>query len=304
MGPAEDGGYWLLGIGAGAAPQALPVLFEGIRWGGSEVFADTLQRASAASLTVAVMDRLADVDRPEDLPLWDAQRELERTPPASVSVVIPALDEAACIGQSVGSALASGACEVIVVDGGSTDGTRQVAKAAGACVIEAPPGRAAQMNAGAAQARGDALVFLHADTRLPAGSAVRVCDALSVDGAAGGAFTWGTDDTPLAGLFTLAGRIRLAVFRVPYGDQALFVTRRTFEDLGGYPQQPVMEDWELSRRLMKLGSVRLLPERALTSSRRWNRGGVLRVSAAYLAIIAGYRLGIDPVVLDGWRQPR
>ena len=304
IGPAEDGGYWLLGIAAGAAARALPVLFEGIRWGGSEVFADTMQRAATASLTVAVVDRLSDVDRPEDLPLWDAQRELGRTAPSSVSVVIPALDEAGRIGRCVGSALAGGAGEVIVVDGGSSDGTRQVAKAAGACVIEAPRGRAAQMNAGAARATGDVLVFLHADTRLPSGSAARVCGALSVDGSVGGAFSWGTDDTPFAGVFTLAGRMRLAVFRVPYGDQALFVTRRTFEDLGGYPPQPVMEDWELARRLMRLGSVRVLPERVLTSSRRWNRGGVVRASAAYLAIIAGYRLGIDPVVLGGWRQPR
>ncbi len=304
IGPAEDGGYWLLGIRADAAARALPVLFEGVRWGGREVCADTLRQAASASLSVAAADRLADVDRPEDLWLWEEQRDLERTPPESVSVVIPALDEEARIGHCVGSALAAGASEVIVADGGSADGTRDGARAAGARVIDAPRGRAAQMNAGAAEATGDALVFLHADTRLPAGSAERVCGHLSADGAAGGAFAWGTDDTPLAGLFTFAGRLRLAVFRVPYGDQALFVMRRTFEDLGGYPAQPVMEDWELARRLMRLGSVRPLPERALTSSRRWNRGGVVRASAVYLAIIAGYRLGIDPVVLDGWRQPR
>ncbi len=221
--------------------------------------------------------------------------------PTSVSVVIPALDEAGGVGAAVSSALEGGACEVIVVDGGSTDRTREIAAAAGARVIEAPRGRAGQMNAGAAEAKGEALVFLHADTRLPASSAALVRDALGVEGTSGGAFRWGTDDTPLAALFNFAGLTRLAVFRVPYGDQALFCARRTFEDLGGYPLQPVMEDWELARSLLRLGSVPILRECVLTSSRRWNRAGVVRATATYLAIIAGYRLGVDPAVLDGWR---
>jgi hypothetical protein len=304
IGPADDGGYWLLGVSADAAPRALAKLFDGVGWGGSEVFADTLRRADAASLSVAVADRLADVDRPEDVALWEAERALEAARPSSVSVVIPALDEAAGIGAAVGSALDGGAAEVIVVDGGSADETREIAAAAGARVVEAARGRASQMNAGAALAAGDALVFLHADTRLPARFAELVCDALATGGTSAGAFSWGTDDTRLSGLFTLAGRARVAVFRVPYGDQALFLKRRTFEDVGGYPVQPVMEDWELARRLMRLGRVRVLPQRVLTSSRRWSEGGTVRASAAYLAIIAGYRFGIDPVVLDGWRQPR
>jgi rSAM/selenodomain-associated transferase 2/rSAM/selenodomain-associated transferase 1 len=304
VGPAEDGGYWLLGVSARAAQRALPVLFERIEWGAGTVLRDTLRRAGQAGLTVGFADRLADVDRPEDLPLWEAERRLERTPPASVSVVIPALDEADRVGAAVSSAFSGGASEVIVVDGGSQDGTPHAARSAGARVIDAPRGRAGQMNTGAKAATCDALVFLHADTTLPAKSAALVCRALSAEGTTGGAFSWGTYDTPLARLFTLAGRMRMAVFRVPYGDQALFMTRRTFEDLGGYPSQPVMEDWELARRIMQLGSVRILPQRALTSSRRWNEGGVVRASAAYLAIIAGYRFGIDPAVLDGWRQPR
>jgi rSAM/selenodomain-associated transferase 2/rSAM/selenodomain-associated transferase 1 len=302
IGPAEDGGYWLLGIRADAAPRALPALFDGMGWGGSTVFRQTLERAEGASLRVAIADRLADVDRPEELALWQAERLREHTPPASVSVVVPALDEVARVGAAVGSALGGGAFEVIVVDGGSTDGTRRVARAAGARVIESPPGRAGQMNAGASAAVGDALVFLHADTRLPSGFAALVCDALAMDGTSGGAFTWGTDDTPSAGLFSWAGRTRAAVFRVPYGDQALFLRRRTFEDLGGYPVQPVMEDWELAQRLRRLGTLRVLPECAITSSRRWTEGGVFRPSVAYLAIIAGYRFGIDPAILDGWRQ--
>ena len=303
IGPAEDGGYWLLGISAESAPRALAVLFHDIAWGGSDVFRQTMERAKAHSLTVATADRLADVDRSEDLDLWHAERVREGTAPGSVSVVVPALDEEARIGAAVRSAFDGGADEVIVVDGGSADDTRRTALAAGARVIEAPRGRARQMNVGASAATGDALVFLHADTRLPAGFAARVRDELATDGTSGGAFAWGTDDTPLSALFNWIGSTRMAIFRIPYGDQALFLRRRTFEDLGGFPTQPIMEDWELARRLRRLGALRLLPERVMTSSRRWSDGGVIRPSIMYLAIIAGYRLGMDPVVLDSWRQP-
>lgn len=303
IGPAEDGGYWLLGVTAESAPRALAALFHDIAWGGSDVFQQTMERAKANSLRVAIADRLADVDRAEDLDLWHGERLRERMAPVSVSVVVPALNEQARIGAAVRSALSGGAAEVIVVDGGSGDDTRSVALSAGARVIEAPRGRAQQMNSGASVATGDALVFLHGDTRLPAGFAARVCDELAVDGTSGGAFAWGTDDTPLSGLFNLVGSTRMAIFRIPYGDQAIFLRRRTFENLGGYPSLPVMEDWEFAQRLSRLGALRLLPERVMTSSRRWSDGGVLRPSIMYLAIIAGYRLGVDPAVLDGWRQP-
>jgi hypothetical protein len=303
IGPADDGGYWLLGISADAASRALPALLGGIAWGSDTVFERTVERAGAASLRVAVVDRLADVDRPEDLVLWRSERAREFAAPESVSVVVPALDEVDRIGDAVRSALGGGAAEVIVVDGGSSDGTSAAARAAGARVIEAEPGRAAQMNVGAAAASGDALLFLHADTRLPAGFAALVRDALTEPDTAGGAFTWATDDSPAAATFSLIGKMRTDVFRIPYGDQALFLKRRTFEDLGGYPVQPIMEDWELARRMRRLGAVPILSERAMTSSRRWTEAGVVRPTIGYLAIIAGYRFGIDPAVLDGWRRP-
>lgn len=303
IGPADDGGYWLLGVSARAASRALAVLFDGVAWGSATVLRETLARAEAASLQVAMVDELSDVDRPEDLRRWHDERARERQKPGSVSVVVPALNEVAHIGGAVHNAFDGGADEVIVVDGGSTDATSRAAAGAGARVIAAPTGRALQMNAGAAAALGDALVFLHADTRLPVGFASRVRDALAVGGTSGGAFTFAADGDSLAGLLSWIGRARNAIFKVPYGDQALFLRRRTFEDLGGYPVQPVMEDWELARRLARLGEVRLLPECAVSSSRRWTEAGLLVPTIAYLAIIAGYRLGVDPVVLDGWRRP-
>lgn len=303
VGPAEDGGYWLLGVSANAAPRALAVLFDGISWGGDRVFAQTMERAERSHLRVAVVDRLADVDRPEDVAAWNGERIVDHATLASVSVIVPAIDEAGRVAAAIDSALSGGADEVIVVDGGSTDGTQGIAAASGARVIQAPPGRASQMNAGASVAVGDALVFLHADTRLPAGFARMVLDALAEEGVTGGAFTWGTDDTRWSGLFNRVGRARVAIFRVPYGDQAIFVSKRTFDDLGGYPAQVVMEDWELARALGRLGKMRILPARALTSSRRWTETGVFKASVSYLAIMAGYRLGVDPAVLDGWRQP-
>jgi uncharacterized protein len=302
IGPAEDGGYWLLGMTAEAAPRVLGALFDGVSWGSDDVFRQTMERAHRASLTVAVADRLADVDRPDDIAAWDEERRCDRAAPTTVSVIVPALNEAARVGAAVTSAFEGGADEVIVVDGGSSDGTRAAAESAGATVIATMPGRAAQLNAGASAATGDALVFLHADTRLPSRSAALVRAALARDGVSGGAFMWGTDDGPMPRLFNWVGRVRMAVFRVPYGDQALFTSRRTFEDLGGFPVQPVMEDWEFARRLRRMGTLEILPERTLTSSRRWAEQGLLRPTFYYMAIIAGYRMGIDPVVLEGWRQ--
>ena len=301
IGPAEDGGYWLLGVRASAAERALPALFERIGWGGEHVLERTLECARAAGVTVALADTLADIDRPEDLPRWHAARDTEGSYPASVSVVVPALNEAERIGTAVDSSLQGGAREVIVVDGGSTDDTPGIAVRAGAHVVVTPAGRARQMNAGAAVATGDVLVFLHADTVLPPDFAALVCRALARGGSSGGAFSWGTDDGPLPAFFNAVGRARMAVFRVPYGDQALFLKRRVFEDMGGYPEQPIMEDWELAQRLRCLGRMRILPQRVLTSSRRWAEAGTVRASIAYLAIIAGYRLGIDPWVLERWR---
>jgi rSAM/selenodomain-associated transferase 2/rSAM/selenodomain-associated transferase 1 len=303
IGPAEDGGYWLLGVGAGVGPATLETLFDSIPWDGPDVLEATLERAESAGLTVAIAASRADVDRPEDIAHWRAEQALESSRPLTVSVIVPALDEEARVAAAVRSALDAGAAEVIVVDGGSSDKTCELASAEGARVLLAPRGRARQMNAGAAAAVGDALVFLHADTRLPSAAASRVCETFSVPDVVGGAFSWGTDDAAANALFNGVGSARQALFRVPYGDQAIFLRRSTFDDLGGYPDQPVMEDWELAQRLRRLGRTAVLPERALTSSRRWRHGGWIVPTASYLAMIAGYRLGMDPVTLDSWRRP-
>ena len=164
---------------ARATERAVPRLFQGVSWGSAAVLEQTLARAAAAGLSTALLERLADIDRPEDLPVWERRRD---RPPAGLrlSVVIPAIDEQEHIAATVACALEGGAAEVVVADGGSTDGTRELAARAGALVIEAPRGRARQMNAGALHASGDALLFLHADTRPPPGFAAPVRTARSM----------------------------------------------------------------------------------------------------------------------------
>lgn len=302
LGPATDGGFWLLGVRREAAAQ-VPRLLAEVEWGTSRVLEQTRANAAAAGLELRLSTQLADVDRPEDLQAWERLRAAAFEPPRTVSVVIPALDEEAHVAAAVASARDGGAAEVIVADGGSRDGTVAAARAAGARVVAAPRGRAPQMNAGAAAATGEVLLFLHADTLLPAGFARAVLDALAAPDALSGAFAFRVaDDCRMRSLVELAGRARLAIFRVPYGDQALFVRADTFADLGGYREQPIMEDWELARALRRLGGMRLLREGAVTSGRRWTGPGLVTSTLAYLAVIGAYRLGADPAVLDGWRR--
>ncbi len=169
LGPSTDGGYYLVALRAESGKRSVPVLFTGVPWSTADVLATTIAIAENNDLTYAVLETLPDVDLPEDLEdaaLALAAAELPAEP--TVSVIIPALDDADCVAAAIASARAQGAAEVIVVDGGSRDATREVAAAAGARVLESAPGRAVQMDAGAAAAHGDILLFLHADTLLPA----------------------------------------------------------------------------------------------------------------------------------------
>jgi len=201
-----------------------------------------------------------------------------------ITVVIPTLNEADSIDGAVES-VAAGAGEVIVADGGSWDTTVPAATAAGARVILAPRGRAAQMEAGARAANGDWLVFLHADTRLDPGWD----EALLSLGTrfAGGAFRLGVDSRRIRYRLVEAGvRARCAVLRLPYGDQALFVRRDAFARCGGFGDVPILEDVDFVRRLRRCGALAFLGVRAVTSARRWEKRGFLRTTFLNWLIVA------------------
>lgn len=223
-------------------------------------------------------------------------------PGPSVSVVIPALNEAARIGAAVRSARDGGADEVIVADGGSGDGTAEAARATADAVIAAPRGRAAQMNAGARLSSGAILLFLHADTLLPPGAAAAVRKAVTDDGAVGGAFAVRLGTSPGASparkaLLRLTARmigVRARCLRAYTGDQGIFVARRAFDEIGGYPEIPLMEDVEFSRLLARRGPTALLPLAVVTSARRWETRGPVRTILLMWALRLSHRLGMSP----------
>jgi rSAM/selenodomain-associated transferase 2 len=222
--------------------------------------------------------------------------------PARLSVIIPTLDEEASIARAIRSCREAGPCEVIVVDGGSRDRTVEIAGGRADAVIIAPRGRAAQMNAGAAVARGEVLLFLHADTALPAGSVSAVLGALQDAAVIGGAFRVRLAASPGAGRYVRAalgitGRMigaRGAASRSYSGDQAIFLRAEAFRAVGGYPEIPLMEDVELSRRMRRSGRTVLLPLRVETSGRRWEAWGPLRTVLFMWRLRIGHLLGRTP----------
>ncbi len=222
--------------------------------------------------------------------------------PARISVIIPTLDEEASIARAIRSCREAGPCEVIVVDGESRDRTVEIARGRADAVIATRRGRAAQMNAGAAVSRGEVLLFLHADTLLPVGSVTAVLGALQDPALIGGAFRVRLAASSGAGRYVhatlgITGRMigaRAGVTRAFTGDQAIFVRTKTFRSFGGYPEIPLMEDVELSRRMRRAGKTVLLPLRVETSGRRWEAWGPLRTVLFMWRLRIGHLLGRTP----------
>lgn len=214
-----------------------------------------------------------------------------------LSIIVPCLNEAGGIAAALSAIapLRSRGAEVIVVDGGSSDGTAQRAAPHADAVISAPRGRAVQMNAGAARARGEIMLFLHVDTLLP-GSA----DALIIEGLKRTRRGWGRFDVTIAGRHPLLRvverlmNLRSRLTGIATGDQAIFVTRSLFTAVGGYPEIALMEDVALSKQLKRFGPPLCLRHRLTTSGRRWEKHGVLRTIVLMWLLRLAYWLGADP----------
>ncbi|MDQ3388287.1 MAG: TIGR04283 family arsenosugar biosynthesis glycosyltransferase [Gemmatimonadota bacterium] len=222
------------------------------------------------------------------------------SPLSRISIIIPTLDEAGEIAATLMALAPLRALghQVIVVDGGSADGTVEIAAPLVDQLLRSPPGRAAQQNAGARAASGDVFLFLHADTRLPPAA-----DALIVRGLERTGLGWGRFDVRLTGRHPMLRLIeqmislRSRVTGIATGDQAIFVRREWFRAASGFPVIPLMEDLALSRALRRRGRPLCLRERVITSSRRWERRGVLRTIVLMWRLRLAYALGADPAAL-------
>jgi rSAM/selenodomain-associated transferase 2 len=217
---------------------------------------------------------------------------------ASISVIVPTLNEEGNIAASLTSARATAVREIIVVDGGSTDGTLALAGALAGRVISGQRGRASQMNAGATTAEGAILLFLHADTMLPKGFDQAVLGALGDSRVVGGRFDVSLKpSSPLIWLTAALINARSRLTRIATGDQAIFVRRSVFEEMGGFPDIPLMEDIAFSRSLKRRGRVACLRQRVVTSSRRWKKDGVIRTILLMWSLRLLYFLGVSPARL-------
>jgi len=222
---------------------------------------------------------------------------------AVLSIIIPSLNESASITATLKSLqlFRKSGHEIIVVDGGSTDNTQDLAKPLVDVILSTTAGRAHQMNIGAQIAKGDIFLFLHADTQLP-----DQADSLIINGLEKSGQQWGRFDvrlsgnTPLLRLVECLMNIRSRLTGIATGDQAIFVKRKLFKQIQGFPEISLMEDIAISRRLKSLSSPLCLREKVITSSRRWTQNGILRTILLMWRLRLAYFLGVNPQRLKRW----
>ena len=222
---------------------------------------------------------------------------------ARIAVIVPVLNEAAQIGGLLDDLRRHDFAERIVVDGGSDDGTAEIAQSSGATLLRTARGRGAQLNAGAAAARSEILLFLHADTRLPDASCDRIRAVLGDATVVAGCFRLSFDMThPMLSLYAKASAFD-SVFTT-FGDQAYFVRGPVFREIGGFPEWPFLEDVELRRRLKRRGRFVKSDARVVTSARRFRSGGIVRQQLKNSLVLCAFLAGVPAVRLAKWYAPQ
>jgi rSAM/selenodomain-associated transferase 2 len=217
-----------------------------------------------------------------------------------IAVVIPAVDEAQHITGAVDSASIPGV-DVVVVDGGSDDGTPERALAAGARTLESERGRSRQLQRGVEATQGEVVLFLHADSRLPPGWTDAVQAALDDPRVAGGAFRLRFGERGVAFRLLERGvRLRVALFGLPYGDQAIFARRCVLDEIGGIPDVGFMEDLDLVAAIKTRGRLTVLPLPVTTSGRRYSQAGIVRTILLHLIATAAWSLGMERTRIERW----
>ena len=293
IGPAKDGGYYLIGF---SKRGFLPEVFNGIRWGTDTVFTDTMAIFQRAGAQPRILPELMDIDRAEDIEIAGLSVRKK------FSVIIPVLHEAVNINRVIKHLRkidGGRSAEIIVVDGSPEADTLEAIEDADVIKLSAGKGRARQMNEGAAIARGEILVFLHADTLIPENAFRKIDEVISSGVCKGGAFDLLINsDRPFMKFVTWSARLRSRVTRIPYGDQAIFIRKDYFDEMGGYKDIPLMEDVELMKRVRRRGGrIRILKERAETSARKYISDGIYFSAVRNHALRILYALGVKPETL-------
>lgn len=215
-----------------------------------------------------------------------------------ISIIIPTLNEEKFLGRVLSSLQVYPGIEIIVADGGSGDQTLDIARSFQVRIVQSTAGRGQQQNAGASHASRPILLFLHCDSKLPDDFPSLVHDIIHLPDTAAGAFRLQIDDQSFRyRLIEWGANVRSRFLEMPYGDQALFMKKNTFAEVGGFRDQPFLEDLELVQRLKRVGKIRLADGNVTTSARRWKRQGVIRTTMINQCILLGYICGIDAAKL-------
>ncbi|NJL51357.1 MAG: glycosyltransferase family 2 protein [Hydrococcus sp. SU_1_0] len=223
----------------------------------------------------------------------------------TISIIIPVFNEATTIKQTLERLTQYSEIEIIVVDGGSQDETVAIAKTSVKVMTVIGKGRAGQMNTGANLAQSEILLFLHADTQLPANFINLVTKTLQPDQTIAGAFELTIDGSQMSlRWLEMLVKWRSRLLSLPYGDQAIFISKSAFLQAGGFADLPIMEDFEFIRRIKRQGRIAIAPAAVITSDRRWQKLGVWQTTLINQLMIAGYYLGISPKKLSQFYRRR
>jgi len=315
IGPAGDGGYYLVGF---RKETFTPSVFEGITWGTDTVLEETAKILKEKNRSLYLLPKWNDIDRPDDLKGFVRRNQGARTSQSrtmsyltkrvlkgnessspKVSIIIPVINEGTTINGTIDhleGLRGQSSFECIVVDGSESGDTIKNIKKRGVKQLLSPRGRGQQMNKGASVARGEILLFLHADTTLPEGALDHIVSVMKNSRYVAGAFDLKiASENPLLWLIEKAASIRSRITRIPYGDQAIFIRRSFFEELGGFKDISLMEDVEIMQRIKKKKRpIYISRQKARTSPRRWEKEGILYATLRNWSLMVLYLMGMKP----------